>query len=424
MEQSIARQKILEKMTPKAHGFYSDVNSATSTDDFKRLLPQMPYMIYVHIPFCDAVCRDCVYSKSTNVKEIKIYADYLIREIELLGSYKMKRKAKPVTIYFGGGTPSLLPLNSLKKIMEKLKEYFIKDANPEVTLEVNPSSFDLSKMDEYRDLGINRLSIGVQSFDDVVLKEMGRTYTSDQVKNVLKKTTEAGWKYNIDLMYGFDSQTPQMFYDNVDYAINSGVSHIATYNLVRKMSHEERERIFIKQSDMYYHILEKFRKAGFIQYSVNEFARNKDSICKYTHDRSHLPMKENISFGVGAHGGTKGGGTYEKFRGRKTYMNYIDKKIPPVYFIKREDPEIIALDVLRALKMNSVIFKGQFGIDPTKLDFIKDLEKYGFIKIANKILTKKITVNEDYFFQYNLICSDIFFNEMRAPADPKITEEI
>jgi oxygen-independent coproporphyrinogen-3 oxidase len=414
MEKAIAREKLIQKYAPIIRDFYKTLIKAATGEDLGKFIPARPYLIYVHIPFCTNICRDCNYSRDSNVKDIEEYCDCLIKEIELLGSYTAI-KSNPTAIYFGGGTPSLLPLNTLAKIMEQLRRYFIKDHVPEISLEVNPSSFDFSKLDAYRDLGINRLSLGIQSFHDAPLKEMGRTYTGDLARNAVQITAKGGWNFNVDLIYGFDAQTPQMFYEDVDYAINNGVTHIATYSLGRKSTQDERERRLIAQSEMYYHIREVFKKAGFVNYFMCEYARNKDTISEYTNAKAILPRKELLSFGTAGEGGTVAiRGLYKKVYERNSYMKSVKQGIFPAFFLRSKDPHVpitlYLMDMLRATtmtKMDVAMFKQQFFVDPTEIEFIKELEEYGFINIENK----KISLNEDYLFQYNRFYNDIKYFE-------------
>jgi len=416
MDKATARQELLHKYMPVVRDYFTADKKAASIEDLNKFMPQSPYILYVHLPFCDNICRDCTYRRDSKLEDIEKYCDILIKEIELLGNSTAKERGKATAIYFGGGTPSLIPIKTLTKIIEKLKHYFFNDYMPEMSLEINPSSYDRGNLDAYRDLGINRLSLGIQSFHDAPLKEMGRTYTADLARTVVQETADAGWNFNIDLIFGFDAQTPQMFYDDVDYAINNGVSHIATYNLLRRMSHDKKEKLLSDQSDIYYHIRNVFKKAGFIQYFINEFARNKDSICEYTNGRLVLPRTENLCFGTAGEGGTKAGGIYKKYNGRKSYMESIEKGVIPAFFIKTNDPHIpltvLLMDMMRGMeKMDTNMFKQQFGVDPTEIEFIKDLEKYGFINIDDDTHTKTINMNEEYLFEYNAFYNDIKYFE-------------
>ena len=112
MEKAIAREKLIQKYAPIIRDFYKTLVKAATGEDLGKFIPARSYLIYVHIPFCTNICRDCNYSRDSNVKDIEEYCDWLIKEIELLGSYTAI-KSNPTAIYFGGGTPSLLPLNTL-----------------------------------------------------------------------------------------------------------------------------------------------------------------------------------------------------------------------------------------------------------------------------------------------------------------------
>jgi len=206
-----------------------------------------------------------------------------------------------------------------------------------------------------------------------------------------------------------------MFYDDVDYAIGSGVSHIAAYNLHRSMSRDEKERALSDQSEMYYYIRTVFEKAGFINYFISEFARSEDTICRYTNLRFELPRRENLCFGTSGNGGLKNAGIFKKFTGMDSYMKSIDKGAFPAFFFHSDDPRIpltlFLMNMLRSTgKIDSALFKQQFGMDPTEIEFMRDLEKYGFILIEEDLLSKKISVNEDFSFQYNAFYNDIRYS--------------
>ena len=134
------------------------------------------YNTYVHIPFCERKCNYCDFtSLKGSDNQIEKYVNYLLKEIDIY-SKEYDLSEKQDTIYFGGGTPSLLPIDSLEKILSK----FSYDKNTEITIEVNPKTVDVNKLKEYKKLGINRLSIGIQTFDNNNLKVLGRIHNSQE----------------------------------------------------------------------------------------------------------------------------------------------------------------------------------------------------------------------------------------------------
>ena len=155
--------------------------------------------IYIHIPFCDKKCEYCDFCTFVRMKKEYIkYTDYLIKEI------RMYPKIKYDTIYFGGGTPSLLPVEMISEILDELDW----SENAEITLELNPTDVTFEKLKKLNKIGINRLSIGIQSFQDHVLKFIGRQHNSDDAINVYKMAREAGFcNITVDLMFGIPNQS-------------------------------------------------------------------------------------------------------------------------------------------------------------------------------------------------------------------------
>ena len=165
------------------------------------------YNTYIHIPLCERKCNYCDFTslKGTD-SQIEKYVNYLLKEIEIY-SRKYDLTKKQDTIYFGGGTPSLLPIDSLEKILSK----FSYDKNTEITIEVNPKTVDTNKLKEYRKLGINRLSIGIQTFNNDNLKVLGRIHNSEEAIEVYNLARECGFNnISLDVMFSLPNQTLSM----------------------------------------------------------------------------------------------------------------------------------------------------------------------------------------------------------------------
>ena len=170
------------------------------------------YNTYIHIPFCERKCNYCDFTslKGTD-SQIEKYINYLLKEIYIY-SQKYDLSQKQDTIYFGGGTPSLLPINSLKKILSK----FSYDKNTEITIEVNPKTVNSNKLKEYKKLGINRLSIGIQTFNDDNLKVLGRIHSSQEAIEVYNLAKECGFdNISLDIMFSLPNQTLSMLQDDL-----------------------------------------------------------------------------------------------------------------------------------------------------------------------------------------------------------------
>jgi coproporphyrinogen III oxidase-like Fe-S oxidoreductase len=144
-------------------------------DDMKLMLPDDNYTIYTHIPFCKTICKECPYNKTTKLHLMDDYTDHLVKEIEIVKDSAKGDIQPPQAVFFGGGTPSLLPLKNMERIMALLNTYFIQNSDVEVTLEVSPQSTTREKIDAWRKMGINRISMGIQSFKKEDLKYYNRS---------------------------------------------------------------------------------------------------------------------------------------------------------------------------------------------------------------------------------------------------------
>lgn len=253
---------------------------------------------YIHIPFCKQKCKYCSFVSFT--KQSAGYIDALLKEI---GHFYKKEKLK--TLYFGGGTPSLLGGEDFKKLIEP----FNLAQNCEITVELNPESTTDKLLVSLKNTGVNRLSLGVQSFDDDILKTIGRVHSVQDAENALQKARNAGFKnINIDLIYGLPQQNLKNWEKTLDTALELNVEHISLYGLkIEEGSH------FFKnppkniadsdlQADMYLLALEKLK--NFKHYEISNFARNENY--KSKHNSGYWNLTPYYGFGVSASGYLEG----------------------------------------------------------------------------------------------------------------------
>ncbi len=186
--------------------------------------------IYIHIPFCKKACHYCDFYFSTSLKYKTEMLDAIIQEIELQKKYLPNQTIH--TIYFGGGTPSILSGSDLSRIIDTIYQNFTVAPNPEITLEANPDDLNNQKIKEIRQTQINRFSIGVQSFFDDDLKWMNRAHLAAESESSIKRAQDNGFdNLNIDLIYGFPLLNLQKWNANLQKAIEFKVSHISSYAL-------------------------------------------------------------------------------------------------------------------------------------------------------------------------------------------------
>ena len=251
---------------------------------------------YIHIPFCKQKCKYCGFTSFINLNFIDKYVDKLLIEIENL--YKGEPQK---TLYFGGGTPSLLKIEQVKKIISKFS--FID--NPEITFEINPENSDSDYLKGLLDNGINRLSIGTQTFNDKILNNIGRIHNSKCAINAINSAKKAGFKnISIDLMYGLPNQTIKNLEADLEIANNLNIEHISTYGLkIEEKTYFDKfkpenlpnEEI---QADMYKLIIEKL--TNFSQYEISNFAKTENF--QSLHNLNYWNINPYYGFGISASG--------------------------------------------------------------------------------------------------------------------------
>lgn len=261
--------------------------------------------IYIHIPFCMQKCLYCDFVSGPASGEIKKnYVNCLLKEIEA-STYGSKSGNKYIvdTIFIGGGTPSCLDADYIVEILCKLKEKFTISDDCECTIEVNPGTVDFSKLKKYRKLGINRLSIGLQSCNDNELKILGRIHNFKDFEDMFQSARTAGFdNINVDLMSSIPEQTEESFTRSLKQVINLSPEHISVYSLIVEegtpfyemdlnLPDEDTER------QIYYKTGEILKEHGYGQYEISNYAKPGKE-CK--HNIHYWQCDEYIGFGVAA----------------------------------------------------------------------------------------------------------------------------
>lgn len=290
------------------------------------------YNTYIHIPFCERKCNYCDFTslKGTD-NQIKKYVDYLSREIDIY-SKEYDLSEKQDTIYFGGGTPSLLPIDSLEKILSK----FSYDKNTEITIEVNPKTVDINKLKEYKKLGINRLSIGIQTFNDDNLKVLGRIHNSQEAIEVYNLARKYGFEnISLDIIFSLPNQTLYMLQNDLEKLVSLNPNHISVYSLIW----EEGTKFFrdlksgkLKETDndleanMYEYIIEFLKSKDYIHYEISNFSKKS---FESRHNSIYWENKEYLGVGLSA-AGYLGSVRYKNFFYLEDYYNNLNKNILPI----------------------------------------------------------------------------------------------
>ena len=262
--------------------------------------------LYIHIPFCMSKCSYCDFYSVAGADEEKKdrYISALIKHMQ---EYKLQTKNYIVSsVYIGGGTPSLLNEIQLKTILRAVKKNFRLSSHCEISMEVNPGTVDEKKLKVMRKLGINRVSIGAQSFDDGELAVCGRKHTSQDIYACVSEARNAGFdNLSVDLIYGLPNQTREKLFENLDTAINLNVDHISLYGLKIEEGtpfwysrHELEFPDEDTECEMYFGAVEFLSHAGFRQYEISNFAKYKKA-CR--HNLRYWNCDEYLGFGPCAH---------------------------------------------------------------------------------------------------------------------------
>lgn len=257
----------------------------------------MPKSAYIHIPFCKSKCKYCSFASFPRLDLMTGYMYSLMKDIS--ENYQGENLD---SLYFGGGTPSLVPIQLLEKV---IKKFNISD-NAEVTFELNPDDAEINYLRNLRGIGINRLSIGSQTFNDNILKLIGRRHNSAQIFDSVLEAKNAGFKnISVDLIYGLPSQTIKRLNKDLDNFLSLQIQHISTYGLKIEENSiwgkQPPENIpnDDEQADMYLLINERLETNGFYRYEVSNFALKG---FESRHNLNYWNNSEYYGFGLSAHG--------------------------------------------------------------------------------------------------------------------------
>lgn len=267
--------------------------------------------LYIHIPFCASRCIYCGFYSTTRLDLRQQYVDALIRELVEVGQSKMSKDDSISTVYLGGGTPSQLTIPQLRQLFDAIYIYNKVEPDAEVTIEMNPDDVSVPYADTLRQLGINRVSMGAQTFDDERLRWLNRRHTVAQVGQAVKILRAAGIRnISIDLMYGFPNETIDDFVHDIDEVIKLDVEHISAYCLMIEEGTELYRRYGDKrvreyddskeetERKMYELLIDKLTAAGYEHYEISNFARPG---FRSRHNSSYWTGVPYIGLGAAAH---------------------------------------------------------------------------------------------------------------------------
>lgn len=265
---------------------------------------RIPLALYVHVPWCVKKCPYCDFNSHTlqQDQDFSGYVDALIADARDQLTYVQGREI--TSIFFGGGTPSLLPVPELARLMSALRTLFSFAADIEVTLEANPGTLEHAPFSEYLQVGINRLSLGVQSFSEEHLAKLGRVHDSAEAQTAIRKARAAGFeRLNVDLMHGLPEQTVEQAVSDIQMATDCGATHLSWYQLtIEPNTAFFRDTPVLPDENRLAEIQtageQLLQEKGFTPYEVSAWAAEKPS----RHNINYWQFGDYLAIGAGAHG--------------------------------------------------------------------------------------------------------------------------
>lgn len=331
---------------------------------------------YIHIPFCHQICHYCDFNKVfLQNQPVDEYIEALAKEMAM--TMKSTPSQRLDTIFVGGGTPTALDARQLSRLCEAIREYLPFEQG-EFTFEANPDDLTAEKLRVMRSFGVNRLSLGVQSFNDELLRSIGRTHSSKEVFGAVERAKQAGFEnISIDLMYGLPNQTLEDFRDTLDKALGLELPHYSGYSLII-----EPKTVFYNlirkdnlplpkvetEAAMYELLMDRMERAGVKQYEISNFARpGYESL----HNLAYWNNEFYYGFGAGAHA-YMNGSRLSNHGPLKKYMAPLKEGIRPILTETRlSEKERMEEEMFLGLRKMSGVsashFQKKFGLSPFDL---------------------------------------------------------
>ncbi|MBZ2175745.1 radical SAM family heme chaperone HemW [Schnuerera sp. xch1] len=322
--------------------------------------------IYIHIPFCSNKCYYCDFVSFPKFNsEMDKYIDYLLLEMEiykkLLDEYTIK------TIFIGGGTPSYIDEQIIVKILEYIYKNFDAKKVEEITIEANPETLNEDKINLYKQIGINRISIGVQSLSDKLLNAVGRRHTTKDFLKSYDLIRKAEFdNVNIDLMFGLPNQTVDDCIETLEEVIKLDVDHISYYSLILEEKTlmnrwYNKGKIVLPDEDierqMYHNGINLLKSNGYKHYEISNFAKEGFE-CK--HNLLYWQIEPYVGFGISAHSNLNNK-RFWNYKNFKDYYNMLDKRLAPVCGEEKIDKKMeMAEYLIMGLRLIDGINKDEF----------------------------------------------------------------
>ena len=364
--------------------------------------------LYIHMPFCIKKCNYCDFcsysSLDSNVRSK--YIEKLCQEISIYGN----RNIEVDTIFFGGGTPTLLSTEEFEYIVNQIRKNFIVSDDVEFTLEANPGTTNFQKMIDFAKIGVNRFSIGLQTIHKNELKKLGRIHSFEDFNQTYNDLRNIGiTNINIDLMYGIPHQTLDTFEKTLDQILNLGPEHLSVYGLILEEGtpfYMERNTLDVPDEDiecnMYNLAARKLKEAGYIHYEISNYAKEgKES----KHNLKYWHCEEYIGVGVSAHSYFNG----RRYSNSGDIFDYIAK---PIQISTSENLDIeeqkyefimLALRLKEGFSLSKYKFRFNEDFMSGREELINKMILMGYVSLDGDILS----LTEKGFYVSNSILTEL-----------------
>ncbi len=365
--------------------------------------------LYLHIPFCLSKCPYCGFYSVVQPGSVDEFLDALHEEIRLLATHNPSLPAAETsgavswtfdTVYFGGGTPSVLQPWHIENILKQINKYFNLTDEIEITFEANPGDCDLEYFKKLHSLGINRLNLGVQSFDENILRFLGRRHTAIQARTAVGSARKAGLKnIGLDLIYGLPEQKFGSWLDTLTTALTFSPEHLSCYQLTIEentpFALEVEKGTFSllgeeAQSEFFLRTSEVLEDAGYIHYEVSNFARSEQHFSH--HNQKYWDHTPYLGLGPGAHS-FDGARRWWNSRSVKDYISNLSRGKPPIQDQETLNNEqlmfediFLGLRTRKGVHLQTILEKYSRDLLKEKGKLLSAWEKEGLVEIRNGFL--------------------------------------
>ena len=351
-------------------------------------MQKKPTSAYVHIPFCTQICYYCDFSKVfIKNQPVDSYLEYLLEEFR---SYDIQKLS---TLYIGGGTPTALSASQLEVLLKGLTENLDLSVLEELTIEANPGDLDADKIDVLKNSAVNRVSLGVQTFDDKMLKKIGRSHLEKDIYENIDRLKLAGFdNISIDLIYALPGQTMEQVKENVAKAIGLDIPHMSLYSLILEnhtvfMNRMRRGKLPLPkeelEAEMFEYIISELERAGFEHYEISNFSKPD---FESRHNLMYWDNAEYYGIGAGASGYVNGV-RYKNHGPIRHYLSAVEEgnaRITEEHLSQKEQmEEEMFLGLRKKSGVSMARFEEKFGrsFDGLYGEIVKDLVQQGLMQI-------------------------------------------